>query len=115
MPPFDRPFLRVRYHRLHLQRFCCTRYVYGSAKINTEPKRGQEKTATAQQKGWLKVEDADRLLTSAEACDLLRVTPVTLLEWRKRGHLKALKTPGGFIRYRESDVKAVLQEEIIEV
>ena len=57
----------------------------------------------------------DRLLTSAEVCERLRVTAVTLLDWRKNGHLKALKTPGGFLRYRESDVRAVLQEEVIEV
>ncbi len=61
------------------------------------------------------MEDEDRFLTSPEACELLRVTPVTLLDWRKRGYLKVLKTPGGFLRYRESDLRAVLQEETIEV
>ena len=59
------------------------------------------------------MEDADRLLTSAEVCDLLRVTPVTLLEWRKQGHLKALLTPGKMLRFRLSDVKAVLRPEVI--
>ncbi|KKM02948.1 hypothetical protein LCGC14_1779330 [marine sediment metagenome] len=61
------------------------------------------------------MEDADRLLTSAEVCELLRVTPVTLLEWRKQGHLKALLTPGKMLRFRLRDVQAVLQEEVVKV
>lgn len=59
------------------------------------------------------MEEAHRLMTSAEVCQWLRVTPKTLQDWRKQGHLKALKTPGGYVRYRESDVRAVLQEEIV--
>ena len=59
------------------------------------------------------MEEANTLLTSAEVCRRLKVTPKTLHDWRKQGHLKALKTPGGYIRYRESDVRAVLHEETV--
>lgn len=54
------------------------------------------------------------LMTSGEAAAKLRVSRATLKSWRKRGALKALKTPGGELRYRPEDVRDVLQE-VVEV
>lgn len=52
----------------------------------------------------------DTLMTSAEVCSELRVTAKTLQNWRRAGRLRGLRTPGGYLRYRPEDVKAVLEE-----
>lgn len=50
---------------------------------------------------------ADDLLTTEEVADLLRVSRQTLWRWRKDGTLPARKV-GALVRYRRSDVDALL-------
>jgi excisionase family DNA binding protein len=51
---------------------------------------------------------ADPLLTPAEVASLFRVDPKTVTRWAKAGKLNAVRTLGGHRRYRESEVKALL-------
>ena len=55
----------------------------------------------------------ERLLTTKQAMSLLQVSAEsTLYRWRQQGHLTALRTPSGrYLRYRESDVLRLLQED----
>jgi len=53
----------------------------------------------------------ESLLTSDEVRAYFRVAPSTLWRWRQAGRIAALKTPGGGLRFRESDVQKVLQGE----
>ena len=55
-------------------------------------------------------DNADRLLTPAEAAALRRVSPRSLRYWNARGILEAEKTPGGHRRYRESKIRALGSE-----
>lgn len=55
-------------------------------------------------------DDADRLLTPAEAAALRRVSPRSLRYWNDLGILDAEKTPGGHRRYWLSKVRALGSE-----
>ncbi len=55
----------------------------------------------------------ERLLTSNEVRNHFKIAPTTIWRWRKSGKLLALKTPGGQLRFRESDLLRVLEEEAI--
>jgi excisionase family DNA binding protein len=57
-------------------------------------------------------EDAERLLTPAEVAAMFRVDPKTVTRWAKAGKLSAIRTLGGHRRYRESEVRALLQGQI---
>jgi excisionase family DNA binding protein len=50
----------------------------------------------------------DRLLTPGEVAGLFRVDPKTVTRWANAGRLTSIKTPGGHRRYRESEVRALL-------
>jgi excisionase family DNA binding protein len=50
----------------------------------------------------------ERLLTPAEVALLFRVDPKTVGRWEKNGRLTSVRTPGGHRRYRESEVRALL-------
>lgn len=49
------------------------------------------------------------LLTPAEVAALFRVDPKTVTRWAKAGRLKSIRTLGGHRRYRESQVRALLE------
>lgn len=49
-----------------------------------------------------------KLLSVAEAADLLNVTAWTLRKWDRDGKLVALRTDGGHRRYRQSDINQFL-------
>jgi len=53
--------------------------------------------------------DAENLLTPAEVAALLRVDPKTVTRWAKAGKLNSIRTLGGHRRYRESEVRALLE------
>jgi excisionase family DNA binding protein len=55
-------------------------------------------------------EEADRLLTPAEVAAMFRVDPKTVTRWAKAGKLSSIRTLGGHRRYRESEIKGLLQE-----
>ena len=50
----------------------------------------------------------ETLLTPSEVATLFRVDPKTVTRWAKAGKLTAIKTLGGHRRYRESEVRALL-------
>lgn len=52
--------------------------------------------------------NGDRLLTPGEVAALFRLTPKTIGRWAANGWIVATRTPGGHRRYRESEVRALL-------
>jgi excisionase family DNA binding protein len=50
----------------------------------------------------------ERLLTTSEACELLRCSKPTLHRWKKAGLVPFLKI-GVNIRYRESDLRKLIE------
>ena len=55
----------------------------------------------------------ERLLTSSEVCDYFKIASTTLGRWRQAGKIIALRTPGGKLRFRETDVQKALKEEAV--
>jgi excisionase family DNA binding protein len=53
----------------------------------------------------------DRLLTPAEVAALWRVDPKTVSRWAAAGRVSSIRTPGGHRRFRESEVRALLEVE----
>ena len=54
----------------------------------------------------------ERLLTPGEVAALFRVDPKTVTRWAKAGKLTSIRTLGGHRRYRESEVRQLLQGTI---
>lgn len=50
----------------------------------------------------------EKLLTPAEVASLFRVDPKTVTRWAKAGKLTSIRTLGGHRRYKESEVKNLL-------
>lgn len=50
----------------------------------------------------------DRLLTTREVAQILRVCPTTITRWAASGLLPDVPTPGHHRRFREADIKALL-------
>lgn len=50
----------------------------------------------------------DRLLTPGEVATLFRVDPKTVTRWAAAGRIGSIRTPGGHRRFRESEVRALL-------
>ena len=48
------------------------------------------------------------LLTPSEVASLFRVDPKTVTRWAKAGNLTSIRTLGGHRRYKESEVKALI-------
>lgn len=53
----------------------------------------------------------DGLLTPGEVAALFRVDPKTVTRWAKAGKLNAIRTLGGHRRFRESEVRAHLEQQ----
>ena len=53
-------------------------------------------------------EDAERLLTPAEVAAMFRVDPKTVTRWAKAGKLSSIRTLGGHRRYRESEIRTLI-------
>jgi len=53
-------------------------------------------------------QDQEKLLTPAEVAALFRVDPKTVTRWAKAGKLSAIRTLGGHRRYREAEVRHLL-------
>lgn len=51
----------------------------------------------------------DRLLKPGEVAAMFRVDPKTVTRWSKAGKLQSILTPGRHHRYRESQVRALLE------
>lgn len=52
----------------------------------------------------------DRLLKPGEVASLFGVTPKCVTDWVKAGKITAQRTFGGHRRYRESEIRAALDE-----
>lgn len=52
---------------------------------------------------------ADPLLTSSEVAALFRVDPKTVTRWAKAGRISSIRTPGGHRRYKEIEIRVLLQ------
>jgi excisionase family DNA binding protein len=55
------------------------------------------------------VDARERLLTPGEVASLFRVDPKTVTRWAAAGRISSIRTPGGHRRFRESEVRALLQ------
>lgn len=54
----------------------------------------------------------DALLTPGEVAALFRVDPKTVTRWAKAGKLNAIRTLGGHRRFRESEVRSYLDQQM---
>ena len=54
------------------------------------------------------MDTGDRLLTPGEVAALFRVDPKTVTRWAAAGRIGSIRTPGGHRRFRESEVRALL-------
>ena len=59
-----------------------------------------------------RLSDQEVLLTPSEVAHLFRVDPKTVTRWAKAGKLTSIRTLGGHRRYRESEVKALLETHL---
>jgi excisionase family DNA binding protein len=50
-----------------------------------------------------------RLLTPGEVAEVFRVDPKTVTRWAAAGRIGSIRTPGGHRRFREDEVKALLE------
>lgn len=50
-----------------------------------------------------------RLLTPGEVATLFRVDPKTVTRWAAAGRISSIRTPGGHRRFREVEVRALLE------
>ena len=50
----------------------------------------------------------ERLMTPAEVALAFRVSPKTPSRWARAGKIESIKTLGGHRRFREADVRALL-------
>ena len=55
------------------------------------------------------MEVGERLLTPGEVAALFRVDPKTVTRWAAAGRIGSIRTPGGHRRFRESEVRALLE------
>ena len=54
-------------------------------------------------------ENAEKLLTPAEVASMFRVDPKTVTRWAKAGKLSSIRTLGGHRRYRESEIRTLIE------
>ena len=58
------------------------------------------------------IDEAERLMSPAEVAALFRVDPKTVTRWANAGKITSLRTLGGHRRYRESEVRHLLEVPI---
>ena len=54
----------------------------------------------------------DKLLKPGEVAAIFRVDPKTVTRWANTGKLSAIRTPGGHVRFRESEVRSALVDAL---
>ena len=54
-------------------------------------------------------ESSEKLLTPSEVAALFRVDPKTVTRWAKAGKLSSIRTLGGHRRYRESEIRELIE------
>jgi excisionase family DNA binding protein len=50
----------------------------------------------------------ERLMTPGEVAAMFRVDPKTVTRWAAAGRIGSIRTPGGHRRFRESEVRTLL-------
>ena len=58
--------------------------------------------------------DSETLLTPAEVAALFRVDPKTVTRWAKAGKISSIRTLGGHRRFRETEIRSLLEAVTIE-
>jgi excisionase family DNA binding protein len=58
-----------------------------------------------------RIDDAENLLTPSEVAALFRVDPKTVTRWAKAGKIGSIRTLGGHRRFRESEVRELLEAD----
>ena len=53
-------------------------------------------------------DNAEKLLTPAEVASMFRVDPKTVTRWAKAGKLSSIRTLGGHRRYREAEIRTLI-------
>jgi excisionase family DNA binding protein len=53
--------------------------------------------------------EGGRLLTPGEVAQMFRVDPKTVTRWAAAGRISSIRTPGGHRRFREVEVRALLE------
>ncbi|MCH7229502.1 BldC family transcriptional regulator [Glycomyces sp. L485] len=56
--------------------------------------------------------ETETLLTPSEVAAMFRVDPKTVTRWAKAGKISAIRTLGGHRRYRESEIRALINGDI---
>lgn len=51
-----------------------------------------------------------RLLTPGEVAEVFRVDPKTVTRWAAAGRIGSIRTPGGHRRFREDEVRSLLED-----
>ena len=51
----------------------------------------------------------DALLTPSEVAAMFRVNPKTVTRWARAGKISAIRTLGGHRRYRESEIRGLIE------
>ena len=54
-------------------------------------------------------EATERLMTPGEVAAMFRVDPKTVTRWAAAGRIGSIRTPGGHRRFRESEVRTLLE------
>lgn len=57
------------------------------------------------------VSETEPLLTPAEVARIFRVDPKTVTRWAQSGRIGSIRTVGGHRRYKESEIKALLEAD----
>ena len=57
----------------------------------------------------MKGDNSEKLLTPSEVAALFRVDPKTVTRWAKAGKLSSIRTLGGHRRYRESEIRELIE------
>ena len=60
-------------------------------------------------------EASERLMTPGEVATMFRVDPKTVTRWAAAGRIGSIRTPGGHRRFRESEVRTLLEGLTSEV
>lgn len=55
-----------------------------------------------------------RLLTPGEVAKIFRVDPKTVTRWAAAGRIGSIRTLGGHRRFREDEVRALLEGAVVE-
>jgi len=58
------------------------------------------------------VKSSVKLLTPAQAAELLNVSPITIRYWAKEGRLNFVTTPGGHRRFERAEIEKLLDTKI---